>query len=65
MPLYAPSPWSDGSSYSHLAESYNGTPNALMTFSLANGESIHSPGPVTLGIMKDVGWTMGAPPPTR
>ncbi|HQR19149.1 MAG TPA: pre-peptidase C-terminal domain-containing protein, partial [Gemmatimonadales bacterium] len=58
VPLYAPSVWSGGSSYSHLAESFNGTANALMTFSLANGESIHDPGPVTLGIMKDIGWAL-------
>ncbi|MDS4030106.1 MAG: CARDB domain-containing protein [Candidatus Contendobacter sp.] len=58
VPLYAPFIWSPGSSYAHLAESYNNTPNALMTYSLPNGESIHSPGPVTLGLLKDVGWTL-------
>jgi hypothetical protein len=30
-----------------------------MTFSLGNGESEHSPGPVTLGIFQDVGWKSG------
>ena len=58
VPLYAPSIWQAGSSYAHLAESYNDTSNALMTYSLANGESIHSPGPVTLGLLKDVGWAL-------
>ncbi|MDS4025679.1 MAG: hypothetical protein RKO25_01605, partial [Candidatus Contendobacter sp.] len=58
VPLYAPVTWQSGSSYSHLAESYNNTPNALMTYSLPNGESIHNPGPVTLGLLKDVGWTL-------
>ncbi len=58
VPLYAPATWQSGSSYSHLAESYNNTPNALMTFALPNGESIHSPGPVTLGLLKDTGWTL-------
>jgi hypothetical protein len=58
VPLHAPTTWSGGSSYSHLAESYNGTPNALMTFSLASGESLHSPGPVMLGMFKDMGWTL-------
>jgi len=58
VPLYAPFSWSQGSSYAHLAESYNNTPNALMTYSLPNGESIHSPGPVTLGLLKDIGWTL-------
>lgn len=56
VPLYAPGTWRQGSSYSHLAESFNGTPNALMTFSLGNGESEHSPGPVALGVLRDVGW---------
>jgi hypothetical protein len=56
--LYAPSIWNGGSSYSHLGEVFNGTPNALMTFSLSSRESIHSPGPVTLGILKDLGWQM-------
>jgi hypothetical protein len=64
VPLYAPATFSSGSSYSHLAESYNGTVNALMTYSLANGESIHNPGPVVLGMFKDMGWTFQttAPP---
>ncbi|MDG4596620.1 MAG: CARDB domain-containing protein, partial [Candidatus Contendobacter sp.] len=62
VPLYAPFSWSPGSSYAHLAESYNNTPNALMTYSLPSGESIHSPGPVTLGLLKDVGWTLQQAP---
>jgi hypothetical protein len=57
--LYAPSTWRPGSSYSHLDEIFNGTPNSLMTYSLANGESEHSPGPVTLGMFEDMGWTTG------
>jgi len=58
VPLYAPATWSPGSSYAHLAESYNNTPNALMTYALPNGESIHNPGPVTLGLLKDIGWAL-------
>ena len=57
-PLFTPLPWSQGSSYSHLAESYNNTPNALMTYALPTGESIHSPGPVALGLLKDIGWNL-------
>ncbi|GAB4521048.1 MAG: hypothetical protein Fur0018_01220 [Anaerolineales bacterium] len=48
--LYAPVAWAAGSSYSHLGESYNTTPNALMTFSVSNGEAIHDPGDVTRSI---------------
>lgn len=64
--LYAPSTWRPGSSYSHLDEIYNGTPNSLMTYALSKGESSHSPGPVAMGILQDVGWTTGgaAAPPT-
>ncbi|HUP30948.1 MAG TPA: hypothetical protein VM122_12285 [Usitatibacter sp.] len=58
VPLFAPTRWSDGSSYSHLAESFNRTPNALMTFSLSSGEAIHDPGPVALGVLKDLGWPL-------
>lgn len=56
--IYAPAAWSDGSSYSHLDEIYNNTDNALMTYSLSFGESLHDPGPVTLGILRDLGWQL-------
>ncbi|MDP2989485.1 MAG: hypothetical protein Q8O57_02840 [Kiritimatiellota bacterium] len=62
--LYAPSTWASGSSYSHLDESFNNTVNALMTYSLSNGEVNHDPGPVTKGLLKDVGWTQSSPGPT-
>jgi hypothetical protein len=56
--LYAPGAWSQGSSYAHLDNVFDGTPNALMTFSIANGESIHNPGSVMLCMFKDMGWTV-------
>jgi len=56
--LYAPNPFVSGSSYSHLDEVFNGTPNALMTFSISNGEVQHNPGPVMLCMFKDMGWTV-------
>ncbi len=58
--LYAPNPWKLGSSYSHLDEIFNNTPNSLMTYALAYGESEHSPGPVPLGIFKDLGWSVNS-----
>ena len=58
VPLFAPPSWQRGSSYSHLGESYNSTPNALMTFSISKGETIHNPGLVTLCMFKDMGWTV-------
>jgi hypothetical protein len=62
VPLYAPTTWSQGSSYSHLAESFNNTPNALMTYSLTNGETNYNPGPVALAMFKDMGWSVTLPP---
>jgi len=61
--IYAPSTWQSGSSYAHLDEIFNGTANALMTYSLDDGESVHSPGPVTLGILEDMGWTLAQAAP--
>jgi len=57
--LYAPNPWQSGSSNSHLDETAfaSGTQNALMTPALNNGEAIHAPGPATLAIFRDIGWT--------
>ncbi|MFO7682593.1 MAG: hypothetical protein R6X34_21355 [Chloroflexota bacterium] len=61
VPLYAPATWRPGSSYSHLAESFNNTPNALMTYSLSNGETNYHPGPVALAMFKDMGWDVTIP----
>ncbi len=58
--LYAPPIWQQGSSYSHLDEEFfgPGNPNSLMTPVLNWAESIHDPGPITRGILKDLGWTI-------
>lgn len=56
--LYAPNPWETGSSYSHLDEGFNGTPQALMTYSISPGETQHDPGAVMLCMFKDMGWTV-------
>ncbi|MBU6230482.1 MAG: hypothetical protein KGQ93_12415 [Cyanobacteria bacterium REEB459] len=40
----------------------NNTPNALMTYSLGFRESILNPGPVTLGMFKDMGWNLAGSP---
>jgi hypothetical protein len=57
--LYAPSVWSDGSSYSHLDEATYpaGNPNSLMTPQLSRGESVHDPGPIARGLFADLGWS--------
>ena len=54
--LYAPGTWKPGSSYSHLAESFNGTLNDLMTYSIGKEQSNHDPGPVAIGILQDLDW---------
>lgn len=54
--LYAPAAWDVGSSYAHLAEAFNNTEHALMTFSIGRGEAIHYPGRITLGLFQDMGW---------
>lgn len=56
--VYAPITWEDGSSFSHLDEVMfpAGSQNSLMSPQLALGEAVHSPGPVGLGILQDMGW---------
>ena len=59
--IYAPSTWLDGSSYSHLDyTTFSGTVNKLMVYAISSGVSIHDPGPVTTGLLKDLGWS-GSP----
>ncbi|MEJ5308318.1 MAG: hypothetical protein WHX52_00980 [Anaerolineae bacterium] len=63
--LFAPATWMQGSSYSHLDEIFNGTANDLMTYAIPNGQSTHAPGPIALGILRDIGWSSGEnTPPT-
>ena len=56
--LYAPSAWSDGSSIYHLNDDTysNGNENSLMTHAIGKGEANHDPGPITRGILADIGW---------
>jgi len=56
--LYAPTTFKDGSSVGHLDETvFRGMNNSpLMSPFRDPGERIHNPGPVGIGIMKDLGW---------
>ncbi len=54
---YAPSTYQSSSSYSHWAES-GFTSNLLMTPTTGLGEAVHDPSNVTLGFLKDMGWTL-------
>ena len=62
--LYAPSSWADGSSYTHLDEITfpAGNVNSLMTAYLDDQEAIHNPGPIALGMLEDMGWTINKAP---
>lgn len=61
--LYAPFLFEPGSSISHLDEGVfpTGTENALMTPYLDDGESLHDPGDIGLGMLRDLGWTTAGP----
>lgn len=56
--LYVPATWDDGSSIYHLNDDTypSSTANSLMTHAFGSGEAIHDPGPITKGIMADIGW---------
>ena len=54
--LHAPASWVQGTSFSHLDDSFDNSNNALMTHSISNGEAIHDPGTVTLALLSDMGW---------
>lgn len=60
--LYAPGVFSFGSSILHLDETSfpPHTSDAVMTPFCSPGESNHSPGPVTIGILQDLGWVVNS-----
>jgi len=60
--LYAPSTWQGGSSYVHLdMTTFANTENSLMVPAIGYGSSQHNLGDVTLGVLKDIGWTIVEP----
>ncbi len=62
--LYTPSSWEQGSSYTHLDEITfpAGNANSLMTPYYDNQEAVHDPGPIALGMLEDIGWTINKAP---
>ncbi len=62
--LYTPSSWEQGSSYTHLDEVTfpAGNANSLMTPYYDNQEAVHAPGPIALGMLEDIGWTINKAP---
>jgi len=59
VPLYTPSPWSSGSSLSHLNDRVFAAGNRkLMNAQVASGLGIRVLSPVELGILADIGYTI-------
>ncbi len=58
--IYAPGTFTLGSSITHLNESTYpaGNPNELMTPNGNPAYSLHNPGPICIGILKDIGWNI-------
>lgn len=58
--LFAPSTFAFGSSILHLNESSfsANSPDGLMTPYSSTGETNLTPGPITLGILQDLGWSL-------
>lgn len=55
--IYAPTLWSGGSSYAHLDyNTFSSTENNMMVYAITYGTANHNPGPVTTGLLKDLGW---------
>ena len=60
--MFAPATWMSGSSYSHLDyTTFSGGANRLMVYAISSGVSTHDPGPVTMGLLKDLGWPYPTP----
>jgi hypothetical protein len=58
--LYSPATFSPGSSIAHLDEGTYppGNLNALMTPTIGSGQAVHDPGPISRGMLTDLGWTV-------
>ncbi len=58
--LFAPTTYESGSSMQHLNESTfsASNPNTLMTPYVGTSEEHHTPGPLTIAILEDIGWNV-------
>lgn len=60
VPIYAPSPFRPGSSFSHFDQTaFSASENALMRPRMDMALAVHSPGPVFCGLLKDMAWPLG------
>ncbi|MEM1127474.1 MAG: SdrD B-like domain-containing protein [Bacteroidota bacterium] len=59
VPLFAPTPYQGGSSYSHWDEAFYppATDNALMTPQIGFAETLRVPGEATCALFESIGWT--------
>ncbi len=58
--LYAPDPFRQGSSYSHVdLATFRQTVNALMVPFIDRAFAVHSPGPLFCGMLSDMEWPLG------
>lgn len=58
--LYAPHKWEQGSSVYHLNESTVTNPaDQLMLPDFQAGQVLRSPGPIALGVLQSIGYTIG------
>ena len=58
--IFSPSPWSDGSSGSHTADSVY--PNTMMIAATVTGQGARTLTAIEVGILQDIGYTMTAIP---
>ncbi|HEY9872341.1 MAG TPA: hypothetical protein V6D12_02845, partial [Candidatus Obscuribacterales bacterium] len=62
--LYAPTTWEGGSSYAHLDQDTYDVPGSLNVDMIprdsSNALPIRIPGPITLGVFQDLGWSVNS-----
>lgn len=59
--IHAPNKWVDRNSICHIDEEYSKTENSLMCgLGFEGGNHQHSPGPIVLGMLQDIGWKLKA-----
>jgi hypothetical protein len=61
--IYAPTSWEDGSSMHHLNNSSFplSSGNSMMTPFIGQGNVEQDPGPILLGMLEDIGWSVNGP----
>ncbi|BBY18625.1 Ig-like domain-containing protein [Mycolicibacterium litorale] len=64
VPLYTPDPWAEGSSTSHLDDdTFSGSDQKVMNAGSGTGFVVRALSPLELGILRDLGYRVDAPPP--